>query len=208
VFALVKRLMVIAVISCALGVVLIPALGAAWASPENILFSFCELPCFAGITPGHTAFASAVAVLHQHFDPLTIDTPITQSRVSPIVFITSIDGETIGGTLIGTSLVRTMTLDLDLPLIELIDLLGTPDCLYHERIIADVSTFTMIQWHFDADAVTATAFINVDSENQWGPYTVVRSFRLSASDDPCRSGRLEPRIWRGFPMFWRFGYED
>jgi len=71
-----------------------------------------------------------------------------------------------------------------------------------------VSTSVILQWRFEDAGVTASAFIEVNPLNQWGAYATARSLRLSVSDIPCRSGRLEPHDWRGFPLFWWFRFED
>jgi hypothetical protein len=100
-----------------------------------------------------------------------------------------------------------LTIVDDVRLIDLMGTLNTPSCMYTERIISEVSTLAMVQWRL-SDGVTATAFLNIDRQNSWEAYAVVRSLRFSVSDAACRSGRLEPRMWQGFPQFWRFRFTE
>jgi hypothetical protein len=196
------------ILGCTLSASLMPVLGAALPYPSDSLFSLCELPCVAGISPGKTEFTGVVETLDENFTTFTLETPTTQSNIPPIIFSARLDDHTLQGTIVGTQIVRTITLNYDLTLIQLLGTLGTPDCIYHERIIDHVSTLVMIQWSFESDGVTASAFIDINSANLWSPYAEVGSFRLSVSDITCRSGRLEPRAWQGFPLFWRFRFED
>jgi hypothetical protein len=200
--------MFVMVMGCMLCASLMPVLGAALPYPSDTLFSLCELPCVAGIVPGETEFENVVETLSENFTTFTLETPPTQSNTPPIIFSTLLDNHTLQGTMVGRQIVRTMTFTHDFTLIQMLGILGTPDCIYHERIIDDVSTLVMVQWSFEADGVTASAFIDINSDNRWSPYADVGSFRLSVSDITCRSGRLEPRAWQGFPLFWRFRFED
>jgi hypothetical protein len=208
VVVILKRLLPIITVGFMLSAALMPVLGSAIESERNPLFSVCELPCIGGLMPGKTEFTVVVSTLEQNFTSVFIETPETQTRTPPITFVAQLNDQTVRGTIIGTNVANTITLISDFLLIELIDLLGTPDCMYHERILENVNTFVMVQWVFDNDNVTATAFLEINSENRWQPYATVRSFRLSISDNPCRSGRLDPRAWQGFPLFWLFKYED
>ncbi len=196
------------VVGCALFTVLMPALGSTLPAPRDELFSFCELPCVGGLIPGKTAFQNVVSILNQHFTGLVLETSTPRSTIPPIVFSEQLEERFVRGTIIGNDLVRTITFESNFRLIDLLYLMGTPACISHELIIEGISTFVMIQWRFEDDGVTATAFLSIDSANRWGPYAAVPSFRLSVSETPCRSGRLETRAWRSFPMFWRFKFED
>jgi hypothetical protein len=200
--------MFLIIVLCVLSASLMPVLGAALPETPDSLFSLCELPCVAGIIPGKTSIENVIETLNENFTTLTVETPTTQTNIPPLFFTTQIDNRTVEGTVAGTPTVRTLTITYDLTLIQLLGMLGTPDCLYHERIINRVSTLMMVQWHFEDDGVTASAFMEINRSNQWGPYADVGSFRLSVSDLRCRSGRLEPSTWQGFPLFWRFRFED
>ncbi|NWF69555.1 MAG: hypothetical protein HXY40_10755 [Chloroflexi bacterium] len=183
---------------CALGMA---ALGTLLPFAPDALFAMCDLPCFGGITPGRTAYAGVVQRLNEHFGDVQIETPSVQANVPPpLVFYATLDTRAIEGTITGLEHVRTLTVRLDTPLMVLLDELGTPDCLLHDRIIDGIQTFMIVQWR---GPVTVSAYLEISGANPWGPFSRVGSLRLSVADSGCRGGRFMVRRWPGFAALWR-----
>ncbi|MCC6801576.1 MAG: hypothetical protein IT319_01730 [Anaerolineae bacterium] len=94
---------------------------------ENFGFTICDLPCFAGITPGRTPFQQSPSLLRRNI-------PIIQNRMfnsgTVVHFWASTpDYELAGFTRQISGVVDEIHLTLPLPLDHLIATLGMPDCL-------------------------------------------------------------------------------
>ncbi len=114
--------------------VALPALGGrppindpAW---EQFGFAYCGLPCFAGVTPGETVSDDAASLLYQHIP--TIERGMFNTG-STLYFAATLTSQRLGGVMLyGHSTVSEFQLNVFLPLEQLINELGLPDCLLPE----------------------------------------------------------------------------
>ena len=134
-------------------------------------FAACDLPCWAGITPGLTPFAD-VPTLYEH----NISTPfrrIDSYDISHQLFATSASREYFSG-LARTSPLRQIQLvervleielETPLPMWYLIATLGDPTCVSIERL---TPTMILMRYTWSSPEYAAEAALYVFDDFRWG----------------------------------------
>jgi hypothetical protein len=186
---------------CTLIAVLMPPLGTRLPPPDRGIFEVCRLPCFGGITAGTTATGSVFMRMQAVFGAnIALDVIGSPPGESSNISFTLNDGEqTYQGMVIGGATVGTIDLRGSIPLIVLLDQLGTPTCIMLTDPIENVSTFMVIQWE-NGEGIQS-AYLTVGQT--WDAFTTVEQLRLSDGGRGCSGGRLILRDWAGLRLLWR-----
>lgn len=198
---LVVRLLVLSVALCAV----LPVFGArlpienqAW---HSFGFDVCQLPCFAGITPGRSGFGSSGATLVREvpaIDPRMISTGTSLSFWArlPDQQLAGIVRYELGG---GVGEIR---LNVKLPLEQVITQLGTPDCLL-ANTSREPGIPTRIFW--ERGIVSIAAVLSTKPDAMHPSANVFALWLRAVSPSDCALRGALP--WRGFAPLWVYEYQ-
>ena len=163
-------------------------------------FDACELPCYAGITPGRSGFGSSASTLMRQvpaIDPRMISTGTSLSfwaRMPSQQLSGIIRYEQGGG-------VGEIRLNAKLPVEQVIAQLGTPDCILG-KTTESPEQMTVIFWERGVVSIGAV----LDSQGSTLNLSAnVLALWLRAVNPPDCSLR-GALAWRGFAPLWAYGY--
>jgi hypothetical protein len=163
---------------------------------EEIGFTACELPCWAGITPGLTPFADAGELMAEHLPAFSIPSFLTTSTLS-FQTITS-EPDLAGALYYDNSRVSEVHLEVALPIGYLFDSLGTPNCVWTSP--GNMQAVMAVYWE-DEDLSTA-AYLIFDGSMTWEMEMPTRFLQMSTTLT-CDTQGIVP--WMGFAPAWRYG---
>lgn len=157
-------------------------------------FDICRLPCWAGITPAeiHTVDSPEMMAMHLQDAELEFSQIATQINFT----ITGHQQLVQGAIYDDRGMVHSLRLMLQMPLWQLLELLGTPACVNNQPGSANGSMMT-IWWVRDKHTVSATLLL---MPTDWGPAAAVFTLGSSQQPETCASPLLKP--WRGFAPLW------
>ena len=160
-------------------------------------FAYCDLPCFAGITPGQTAFDSVSHLLMRHVE--TVDPRMIASGAS-INFWARTKSQQLGGLVrYNQGRVGEMRFNVTLPLAQVITELGTPDCILPDTSSAS-DRGTVIFW--EREQVSIAAVLGTDPRAvNLNADTLALWMNAVQANDCSRSGAVP---WRGFAPLWNY----
>ena len=160
-------------------------------------FTYCDLPCFAGITPGKTPFDSVSRLLIRHVQ--TVDPRMIASGAS-INFWARTKSQQFGGLVrYDQGLVGEMRFNVTLPLAQVITELGTPDCILPDSG-GESDQATVIFW--EREQVSIAAVLSPDPRAvNLNADTLALWLNAVQANDCSRSGAVP---WRGFAPLWDY----
>ncbi len=171
-----------------------PASDAAW---EQLGFGVCELPCFAGITPGQTVFYQVPDLLRRSIP--VIGNHMFDSSVTVDFWVTLPDYQLAGVVNAQRSDVGGINLTAWLPFDQLIARLGMPDCVLVSTT-NHVRYTTVVFWVREQVSIGALLGVN---QRAITPDMRVRAVWLRAVDpDDCALPGAIP--WQGFAAVWGY----
>jgi hypothetical protein len=161
-------------------------------------FSYCDLPCFAGVIPGLTPQSDTPHLIFRHVP--AVDYRTFASGVG-FNFWGSIQSQRLAGFVRSDpQIVEEVRLNVLIPVENLIAQLGTPDCILPNSI-GDPQRVTVIFWI--RDEISIGAVLGVDQRVvDLRADTLALWVRAVAPDDCSLRGALP---WRGFAPFWTYG---
>ena len=193
---LIVRILSLCVLLCVLAPMLVghpPAEDTAW---TKFGFGECQLPCFAGITPEQTAFDDVPTLLAHHvygLDPRMI------AGGASINFWAQIENQQLSGVIRNDQgWAGEMHFNVVLPLSQIIDQLGVPDCVLPS--VNDAGTQVTIFWQrggISIGAVLSPGLTMID------PGTDTLALWLQ-SVQPSDCVRYSAPSWRGFAPIWNY----
>ena len=172
----------------------LPAPDESW---QQFGFTTCELPCFAGITPGQTPFDNVPGLLIRHVQ--SVDPRMIAGGAS-INFWAQSNNQQLGGLVrYADGLVGEMRFNVVLPLAEIINELGTPNCLL-PNTSSNVKSVMVIFW--EREQVSIAAVLNPDAHGI-NPNADTFALWLNAvqANDCSRVGAVP---WHGFAPLWDY----
>ena len=168
-------------------------------------FSTCELPCYAGMTPGMTSFEQVPMLLDQNVPALLRSVLVSGSQIN---FMAVYDPYAASGLIqpaMGT--VGRIQLSLRVELIDLIERLGVPDCVWVDPNPAELETI-VLYWSVDRVVIGATVaeplFQPPTFSQWWNHFNVIGMvFSIDNPEAPLCS---DPAVvgWHGFAPVWRY----
>lgn len=162
---------------------------------DELGFAACNLPCWAGITPGQTPFAEANELIAEYLADVNIHFYLTRAAMT---FQAGTGDSAFGGVFYyDGSRVTEIHLDMALPVRDLLDKLGTPDCVWAARGSQQIPL--TIYW--ERNHLSIGAFLNFDGRMAWTPNMRTRSL-LMGTTLPCNTPGMLP--WMGFAPAWRY----
>jgi len=171
-----------------------PAADESW---QHFGFAVCDLPCFAGITPGQTDFDSVPRLLMHHVQ--SID-PRMIAGGSSINFWAQSKTQQLGGLIhYDGGRVGEMRFTVILPLEQIITELGTPDCLL-PNTGSDQNRVTVIFWERQQVSIAAVLAPDPSALNL-NANTLALWLNAVQANDCSRSGAIP---WRGFAPMWDY----
>jgi hypothetical protein len=198
---LVARLAVIVLTLCLLLCGALLAFGARQPAEDEAWTRFgfltCELPCFAGITPGSTDFGETSALLTEHIPALD---PRIISSGSSVNFFARVPTQLLGGVVRYQSggQVGEIRINAILPIERLMAQLGTPDCILVDTASTDRSA--VIFWERGAISIAAVLDANLNAVRV-NTSTFALWLRIATPPDCALRGA---RAWRGFAPLWAY----
>lgn len=183
----------------------VPALGkrATVNDPAWHAFGFdaCDLPCWAGITPGETAFDKVFDLLVLHVP--TLDTQVLMSGAQ-IPFSASLPDQYASGFIYySQGEVGNIRLSVKIPLIQLIERLGTPSCFFYGESVNDSWGSLTVYWELE-NVLIAGLVSPADAEVQ--PTTSIDAVAFNPDEPACEHEETLP--WLGFAPRWRYEQAD
>jgi hypothetical protein len=157
-------------------------------------FATCELPCWAGITPGETAFTDAFDLLLKHVP--TLNTRVLVGNVQINFSATSPEQIANGLIFEQGGLVETIQINFQLPVIELIRHLGIPHCVVYSG-----GTLKVITMHWESESALISGLILMN-DPQLRLKTPVTALTIHAGEPVCDADQAAP--WIGFAASWRY----
>src|SRR5690606_25812707 len=160
-------------------------------------FAACALPCWAGITPGETSFDKAFDLLVQHVPSLNTQVLMSGAQIP---FSANLADQYASGFLYyNQGEVGNIRLSVQLPLIQLIERLGTPSCYFSGESSYDGLGSLTIYW--ELDGVLIAGLISQGTEDVQ-PTTPVDGVAFSPDESACDLAETHP--WLGFAPRWRY----
>ncbi len=192
---LLLRLLPLLALLCAV----IPAVGGYPAAQDEAWqrfgFTACDLPCFAGITPGRTPFDTVSTLLVRHVP--AVDPRMIAGGMS-INFYARAQGQQFGGVArYDQGRVGELRLNISVPVAPLIDQLGAPACVLSS---ADAEARIVIFWK--QGAITAAAVLGSAQAALDLRGNVLALWLSAGGPDPCALRGAVP--WRGFAPLWAY----
>ena len=196
-----SRLLLWILLLCVLLAVIVPGFGgrslAADQGWEQFGFSFCELPCFAGMTPNETPYNEAIDLLRRHIPVMENHMFNTSSTVN--FWLDMEDRQLAGSVSYSQGLIGEISLTALLPVDHLIAQLGMPDCILPLRA-DDPHRARAIFWIRQPVLIEAMVsgdehVLNLDSRIR------VLWLRTAQADECVQRGAL---LWRGFAPIWEY----
>lgn len=164
---------------------------------EQFGFGYCDLPCYAGITPGVTPFESAAPLLLRHI-PL-LDPRITASG-SALNFWARMPGQQLAGLIrYDRGMVGEMRFNVLLPVAAVIEQLGTPDCIL-PNANGEPDHFTVIFW--EREQVSIGAVLSPAQHTIDLSADMLALWLRAATPGDCSLNWALP--WRGFAPLWEY----
>lgn len=174
------------------------ALGARQPANDDAWVSFgfltCPLPCYAGITPGETAFNDTAALLTRHVPALD---PRTIASGTSLNFFARVPSQQLGGLVRYQrgGQVGEVRLNAVLPIERLFAQMGAPDCIL---TAAGAENSTIIFW--ERGAISVAAVLGTDQDAlRMGASSFALWLRVAAPPDCALRGA---RAWHGFAPLW------
>lgn len=160
-------------------------------------FESCDLPCWAGIMPGETSFEDAFDLLVAHVP--TLNTRVLVGNVQ-INFSASSPEQVVNGSISEQQRrVRHVQIHLEVPFIQLVSRLGTPDCFSYVPDPLGTGGGIVTHWVTGQALVSALVLFQNDHMRLTTP---IRSLGVSADNTICdQADRID---WIGFAMRWRY----
>jgi hypothetical protein len=159
-------------------------------------FDACQLPCWAGITPSETEFDQAVHILQAN-----IPDARTLVKQAVISFGTIVENSVLsGGVYAVEEKVSTIQLNVVLPLHELMQTLGSPDCV---RVLTSPSSPDWMMLYWTRGKLIVKTLL---AANPWGRLEVdstAQSLEIGPEDGSCRSALH----WQGFAPVWSYAVQ-
>jgi|FLYN01.1.fsa_nt_gi hypothetical protein len=162
---------------------------------EDIGFTACRLPCWAGITPGLTPFAEASELLVEHLPDFRIPTFLTSSSLT--FQAVSAEPYITGALYYDGSRVSEVHLDVDLPMWYLLDRLGTPDCVWVSRGSAPA----VVSIYWEGRNLSTAAYLVFEGRLAWTLDMPIRFLQMTTTLNCTTVGMLP---WMGFAPAWRY----
>lgn len=159
-------------------------------------FLTCELPCFAGITPGVTDFDETSALLTEHVSALD---PRIIASGSSVNFFARVPSQLLSGIVRYQSggQVGEIRINAVLPVERLMAQLGTPDCILVDTASTDRSA--VIFWERGAISIAAVLDANLSALRlNGGAFALWLRAAVTPPDCVLRGARA----WQGFAPLW------
>jgi hypothetical protein len=158
-------------------------------------FAACALPCWAGIIPGETRTLDAPQVMASQFADAEFE--FTQVGIQ-INF--SLDGpeQRLEGVIYDDrGIVSSYRMMMRMPLWQLMDVLGTPQCISSQTYPDGGELISL--WWINEDHAISSGIILLPPPD-WNPSVYV--FTLASFTDTERCSASDVKPWRGFTPLW------
>jgi len=171
-----------------------PAADEAW---DQFGFSYCDLPCFAGVIPGQTSERDAPNLLYRHVPAIDYRTFATGIGYN---FWGSIPDQRLAGLVrFNPTQVVEIRLNALIPVERIVDQLGTPDCIV-PNTTGDPQRVTVVFW--TRSQVSIGAVLGADRQAlNLNANTLALWLRAGEPDDCFLRGALP---WHGFAPAWNY----
>jgi hypothetical protein len=163
-------------------------------------FDVCALPCWAGITPGQTSFDKAFDLLVRHVP--TLNTRVLMSGTQ-IIFSAYVPEYADGFIYYSQGEVGNIRLSVQLPLIQLIERLGTPSCFFYGEGSYDTLGSLTVYWELDGVLI---AGLVTPGDGDVQPTTSIDAVAFNPDEPACNHEETLP--WLGFAPRWRYEQAD
>lgn len=163
----------------------------------------CQLPCWAGITPGVTRFDDAARLLKDNVP--SIDRQLLMSG-SQINFWVRENQEEFSGMVYSGLVfydqgnVGDVRLNINLPIWYLIDTLGKPECTWSRPASANGANLMVIYWK--RQGISIGAVLLTASQKALSPGTKAGAIFINLDTEACTIQDTRP--WPGFVRPWRY----
>jgi hypothetical protein len=158
----------------------------------------CTLPCWGGILPGETPFDDVIPLLIQNF-PNSVDSPpvLTGALVS---FGVTVDNQPVSGVVFyDRGRAGTVQLHLSLPLADLLETLGAPECVRYRTDETNAAPVLLTFW--EIDGLSITTLLNTDGYRRLEPGMTAQDLHINVDDGICGADAIP---WMGFAPLWRY----
>lgn len=167
-------------------------------------FGACELPCWAGVTPGQTAFERAPFLLEDNLPGLMRAALVSGSQINVWAMH---DRDTLSALIFAEQeRVGMIRLQIWMPVEILIGEFGAPDCVWVDIEAQTQYPFMELYWAVEGGSVAAG--VSVDPR-EWtaGGGWLEAAYTAGVFLNPGRSSICEDSTltsWRGFAPSWRY----
>lgn len=168
---------------------------------SNLLLSFqiCPLPCWGGVTPGITPPEDTAAVLAENLSDFS-----SRETFNGSVFYFGaqrLADKITGITQFSRGRLRSITLNVVLPLFTLIELAGEPDCIYvwPTGQKPDQTTTFVLYWRMQR--VYIRTLVVSDQAGRMKVDAVARNIDFYIDEGICQDQQVS---WIGFAPAWRY----
>jgi hypothetical protein len=159
-------------------------------------FDACQLPCWAGLVPGETAFGEAVTQLQTHLPPTHTWVGQNGSMVS---FSTAIEDTFFSGVAYyNRGKVGRVSTNALLSVGYLLDTLGAPDCVVLFQQM-DVPSQLILYWQRDQWFVRT--MLVASESGHLNASGVAQGFAIGLDKGICNE---QSQSWLGFAPVWRY----
>jgi hypothetical protein len=150
-------------------------------------FATCDLPCWAGITPGETTAGFIIPLLERHI-------PVYQDARFPEggIVLFHLSNDISGNVRFYEAVNQIYVMNLEIPVLYLIDRLSLPDC-----VNADGNAM-LLMWYRDGSAIISTFLGNPVQMLAREDTTATGILIFEANDNFCQ----DYAEWRGFAPLW------
>jgi hypothetical protein len=161
----------------------------------------CDLPCWAGITPGMTDFDDAPSLIQTSLPLMNSPMLISGSQINFTANVASdIDDSVLyaGQLYYQEGRVGDVRLNVNLPLWYLLDALGQPACVWGRIPASMSSALLVIYW--EQEGISTGAVVLASQAHGLQPDLTVGALFMNLDTGACYSGETRP--WVGFARPW------
>lgn len=160
-------------------------------------FSACDLPCWAGVVPGQTAFDQAAAQVSAYLSPREV---LFRTSGDRLAFEAGTGPEVSGALYDDRGLVGSIRLEVGFPLWALMKTLGAPGCVLASPLSGGQASLALF-WDVGQGAQAAALAVLPAEAGAWHPGTPIRTLLLLSASGCRDHGAL---TWTGFAPLWRY----
>lgn len=160
-------------------------------------FDTCPLPCWAGITPAETRTDAVPRLITAHLPGMNVE---FRGVVTQINFAATTPGQTLRGVVYDKrGLVSGIRLETHLPLWQVMELLGAPDCIRISQG-TDGHELVAVSWQTEHHVISGTVLL--PSPDVWQPSATISLLGIFEGYPACAApGDYR---WHGFAPIWQY----